>query len=97
MATISPSFVPTYSPLFNTYHSKYVGLIQIHNLRKILIILIKKTSSDSNHSSKFTVLVIVTFTKEEKRKRYRQQAKQAHNRLVSIVVLVRESYLFCDS
>ena len=39
-------------------------LILIHNLRKILIILINDTS-DSNLSSKFTVLVVVVFTKIE--------------------------------
>ena len=53
--------------------------IQIHNLRKILIILINE-SSDSNYSLKFTIFVVVPFTKEEKRQR--QQTKQ------KIVILV---------
>ena len=53
-------------------------------------------SSDSKHSSKFTVLVVAAFTKEEKRKRQRQQEKQTHNLLVIIVVFVREPYLFWD-
>ena len=77
-------------------HSKYVWficqLIQIHKFRKILIILIKD-SSYSIHLSKFTALAYKT------RRRQRQQAKQTHNLLLSIVVVVfgRESYLFCDS
>ena len=33
----------------------------------------------------------------EERKSQRQQTKQTHNFLVSIVVFIRESYLFCDS
>ena len=41
--------------------------MQIHNFRKILIILIHD-SSDSNHSSKFTVLVVVEFTKIKRKK-----------------------------
>ena len=36
------------------------------------------------------------YTKSEKRKRRNQQAKQTHNFLVSIVVFVRESHLFCN-
>ena len=35
--------------------------------------------------------------KTHKQKRKRQQAEKTHNLLVSIVVFVRESYLFCDS
>ena len=56
--------------------------------------MLKYDSIDSNDSSKFKVQVIA-FTKEEKRKikRQRQQAKQTHNLLVSIVVFVRKS---CD-
>ena len=53
--------------------------------------------NDSNHSSIFTVLVFAAFTKKEEIKSQTQQAKQTHNLLVSIVVFVRESYLFCDS
>ena len=52
-------------------------------------------SSDSNHSSKFAVLVVVVFIKKEERKR--QQTKETHHLLASTLVLVRESYLFCDS
>ena len=36
----------------------------------------------------------VAFIKTEERKRQRQQAKQTHNLLLSIVVFVRKSYLF---
>ena len=54
-------------------------------------------SSDSNHSSTFTVLVVAAFTKKAERKTQRQQAKQTHNLQTSIVVFVRESYLFCAS
>ena len=68
-------------------------LIQILTFSKILI----NDSSDWKHSSKFTVLVVVGVTKKEESERQRQQAKQTHNLLLSIVVLVRESYLFCDS
>ena len=67
--------------------------IHIHKFRKKLIILI----NDADHSSKFTVLVVVAFTETEERKRQRQQAKQTLNLLLSIVVFVSESYLFCDS
>ena len=57
-------------------------------------------SCDSNHSSKFTALVIVAFTKKKKEKRHvskktKQQAEQTHKLLVSNLVFVRESYLFC--
>ena len=48
-------------------------------------------SKDSNHSSKFA------FTKKEETKRQRQLAKPTNNLLLSIVVFVCESYLFCDS
>ena len=71
--------------------------MQIHKkIRKILIILIND-SSDSNHSLKFTFLVIVAFVKKEERQRQRQQAKQTHNLLLSFVVFLCESYLFCGS
>ena len=72
-------------------HSKYVWfirlLIQIHEFRKLLIILING-SNDLNHPSKFTVLVVFAFTKKEERKRQMQQTKQIHNLLQSIVVFV---------
>ena len=42
--------------------------IQIHKIRKILIIL-RNDSSDWNHSSKFTVLVVVAFSKKKKTKK----------------------------
>ena len=58
--------------------------------RKILIILIN-FSSDSNHSSTFTVLVVGAFTNKEEGKRQRQQAKQTHNLIQNIVVFVCES------
>ena len=45
-----------------------------------------------HHSSKFTVLIV-----KKKIFKKSQQAKQTHNLLVSIVVFVCESYLFCDS
>ena len=50
--------------------------------------------SDSIHTSKFIVLV-VAFTKKEK-KRQRPQEKQTHKLLLSVVVFVCESYIFCD-
>ena len=65
-------------------------LIQIHKHSKILVILI----NDANQSSKLTACIC---KKKEERKRQRPQAKQTHNRLLSIVVFVRESYLFCAS
>ena len=81
----------------NSYHSKYVRhisqLVQVHNFRNILHIIFRNESSASNYLSKFTVLVVVAFTKKEERKQ--QQAQQTHNLLVSILVLVRVSYLFC--
>ena len=43
------------------------------------------------------VLVVAAFTKKGDRKRQRQQAKQTHYLLLSIVVLVCESYLFSAS
>ena len=67
--------------------------IQIHRFRKILI----NDSNESNHSSKFIDLVVAAFTKKEESKRQRQQAKQTHKLLLSIVAFVSESYLFCDS
>ena len=51
-------------------------------------------SSDSNHLPTFAVLVFASFRKKEERKRQKQQAKQAHKLLLSIVC---ESYVFCDS
>ena len=48
-------------------------------------------SNDSNHLIKFKILVV----EEEERKR--QQAKQTHNLLMSIVVFVHDLYIFCDS
>ena len=56
-------------------------------------------SNYSNHLLKFTILVVVAFTKKEERKRQRQrqQAKQTLNLLLSIIVFVCESYLFCVS
>ena len=51
-------------------------------------------TSNSYHSSKFTVLIVVAFTKKGVRhtqgKKTEQQAEQAHNLLVSILVFVRE-------
>ena len=58
---------------------------------KILIIL-RNYASNSNHSSKFTVLVVVAMTKETYK-----QTEQTHNLLISILVFVRVSYLFCAS
>ena len=60
--------------------------IQIHKIRKILIIL-KNDSNDWNHSSKFTVLVVVAFSKKKKKKtktkkdrqKQKQQGNQTHN------------------
>ena len=43
------------------------------------------------------VLVVAAFTRKEDRKRQRQQVKQTHSFLLSIVVFACESYLFCDS
>ena len=61
----------------------------MHNFRKILI---NDGSSDSNHLSKLSVLVVVAFTK---RKETEQQTQPTHNLLVSNLVFVRESCLFC--
>ena len=75
----------------NLLHSKYVSfislLIEIHKFIQILI----NDSSDSNHSSTFTVLVVATFTKKEEIKTQIQQAKPTHNILLSIAVFVYES------
>ena len=38
-------------------------LIQIHNLRKLLPIILINDSSGSNHSPKYTILIVVAFTK----------------------------------
>ena len=43
----------------------------------------------------YVVLVVVAFTK--KKERQRQQAKQTYHLILSIVVFISESYLFCDS
>ena len=43
------------------------------------------------------VLVVAAFTRKEERKIQRQQAKQTHNFLLSIVEFVCESYLFYAS
>ena len=67
-------------------------LIQIHKFRKILRIRING-SSDSNHSSRFTVVVVVAFTKKEKDK----AGTHTHNLLLSTVKFVCESYLFYAS
>ena len=48
--------------------------MQIHKLRKILIIL-KNDSSDSNHSSTFTVLVVVAFTCKKRKKKTKTISK----------------------
>ena len=52
-----------------------------------------------NLLSKFTVLVVVKFAEKKNTKKKDKDSKQsnAHNLLVSIVVFVCESYLFCDS
>ena len=71
-------------------------LIWIHEFGKILTIHVND-SSDSNHSSIFTVLVVASFTKKEERQRKREQAKYTHHPLLSIVVFVSESYIFHDS
>ena len=50
-----------------------MNLIQVHNFRKILVIL-KNDSSGSNHSSKFTLLVVTAFTIKEKKNRAANRA-----------------------
>ena len=46
-----------------------IHLDSLQNFRKILIMkLVNDETSDSNHSSKFTVLVATAFTKTEKRR-----------------------------
>ena len=42
-------------------------------------------------------LVVAAFTKKEERTSQRQQVKQTHNLLLSVVVFVCVSYIFCDS
>ena len=48
--------------------------MQIHKLRKILIIL-KNDSSDSNHSSTFIVVVLAAFTSKKRKKKIRTASK----------------------
>ena len=78
----------------NIWHSKYVWfirlLILVHKFRKIFIILIND-SSDSNHSSKFSVLVIFSFKIRSKKK---TKTASIFCLLLSIVVFVRESYTY---
>ena len=57
--------------------------------------------SYSNHLSKFTILVFFAFTKKKKRnkketkaEKTEHQAEQTRNLLVSILVIVCDSYLF---
>ena len=57
-------------------------------------IVLINDSSDSNHSSTFTVFIVAAFTKKEERKRQRQQAKKTPIRLQSTVGFVCELYLF---
>ena len=79
------------SRFVHSQHSKCVWficlLIQIHKLRKILIIL-TNDSSDSNHSSTFTILVVVAFIKKEESKRQRHQAMQTHNKIVWVCLRI---------
>ena len=72
------------------------SLYSIYKFRKILLLYINELN-DSNHSSTFTFLDVAAFRKQEERKRQRQQAKQTHSLLLSIVVFVYESYLFYAS
>ena len=77
----------------NSYNSKYVWfLCRFIALEKILKIL-RNGSNESYHSSKFTVLVIVAYATKAKRKTNNKQVEC----LMSILVLVSESNLFCAS
>ena len=57
--------------------------------KKLFIILI----NDSNQ----LVYSLSCFIYKKKKEKHRHKAKQLHNLLLSIVVFVHESYLFCDS
>ena len=56
----------------------HAQLIQINKFRNIPTILING-SSDSNHSTIFSVLVLVAFAKQKEKTKTRQQPTQTHN------------------
>ena len=84
--------------MFDSYGYLFRFVIILKNdssNHKWLNAILINDSSDSNHSSIFTVLIVAAFTKKEERQR--QQEKQTHTILVSIVLFVCESHIFCDS
>ena len=64
--------------------------IQIHKIRKILIIL-KNDSNDWNHSSKFTVLVVVAFSKKKKKKTKKKKKKNKNKKRQTKTKTARKS------
>ena len=54
-------------------------------------------SNDSNHSSKFPVQLLLHLQKTNNKKDKDSKYRQRHNLLLSIVVFVCESCLFCES
>ena len=70
---------------------------QTHNIRNVFdsyVYSFRFISLEKNFIHIYSLSCCYIYKKEE---RQRQQAKQIHNLLLSIVVFVRESYLFCAS
>ena len=65
----------------------------IHNLRKILIILINDPSDSNHSSSKFTVLAVVAFTKEENDKTASEANTQPSSKYCSVRMRLTHTYI----